>query len=57
MFIVQCPKCGSVIEIPDEAVSPDRAGPWNMVACDDCDQIVAFDQEELQFVADSTTAR
>ena len=56
MFFVQCPQCGSVIEVPDDAVAPDRVGPWNMVACGECEQIVAFDQDELQFVADTKTA-
>lgn len=53
MFFVQCPQCGSMIEIPEEAVAPNRAGPWNMVECGDCEQIVAFDQDELQRAVDS----
>jgi hypothetical protein len=57
MFVVQCPQCGSMIEIPEEAVAPERAGPWNMVECGDCERIVAFDQDELRPVGDSTLAR
>jgi hypothetical protein len=44
-----------MIEVPEEAVAPERAGPWNMVECE-CEQIVAFDQDELQYVADSSAA-
>jgi len=56
MFVVQCPQCGSMIEIPKDAISPERAGPWNMVECDDCEQVVAFDKDELRPFADSTAA-
>ena len=43
---LQCPQCGSLIEIPTDAFSAERCGPWNMVECGDCEQIVAFDQED-----------
>jgi hypothetical protein len=46
-----------MIDVPEEAVGPERAGPWNMVECSDCEQIVAFDQDELQRVVDSTAVR
>ena len=45
-----------MIEIPSDAVAPERAGPWNMVACDDCQQIVAFDQEDLRQTADAVAS-
>ena len=53
MFFVQCPRCGSVVEIPEEAVGPDRTDPWNVVGCDACDLGFDYDDEEVQFVADS----
>ena len=53
MFFVQCPHCGSVIEIPENAVGPQRTDPWNVVGCDDCDYVFDYDDDEVQYVADS----
>jgi predicted Zn finger-like uncharacterized protein len=54
-MMLQCPQCGSLIAIPTDALAPERCGPWNMVECGDCEQIVAFDQEDLKCAAAAST--
>ena len=53
MFFVQCPFCGSVIEIPDDAVGNGRTDPWNVVGCGECDTVFDYDNEEIQYCADA----
>jgi hypothetical protein len=53
MYYVQCPRCGSVVEIPADAVGKDRTDPWNIIECDDCDLAFDFDDEEVKHEPDS----
>lgn len=53
MFFVQCPQCGSVVEIPADAVGKDRTDPWNVSGCDECDCVFDYQDDELQIGPDS----
>lgn len=53
MFFVQCPQCGSVVEIPKDAVGKDRSDPWNVTGCADCDSVFDYNDEEVQFAPDA----
>lgn len=53
MFFVQCPFCGAVIEIPSDAVGLDRADPWNVVGCDECDTVFDYNDDEVQQLDDA----
>lgn len=50
MYVVQCPHCGSVVDIPHEAVGNHRTDRWNVARCDDCDAGFDYDDEEIQLV-------
>lgn len=52
MYVVQCPHCGSVVDIPGDAVGKRRTHRWNVARCDDCDLGFDYDDEELQLVLD-----
>ncbi len=52
VYYVQCPRCGGIVEIPDDAVGDDRTDPWNVTNCDECGLSFDFDDEEVQFTAD-----
>ena len=56
MFIVICPLCGSVIEIPDDAVGPDRTDLWNVVQCHECDTAFNYDDAECCRLDDDASA-
>jgi hypothetical protein len=47
MFYVICPLCNAKVEIPDNAVGPDRTDLYNVVACDDCECTFDYDDEEV----------
>jgi predicted Zn finger-like uncharacterized protein len=47
MFYITCPYCDARIEIPANAVGPDRTDPWNVIRCDDCDVTFDYDDEEV----------
>ena len=47
MFYVICPYCQSHVEIPANAVGPNRTDPWNVVGCDDCGITFDYDDEEV----------
>jgi hypothetical protein len=47
MFYVICPYCQSHVEIPANAVGPNRTDPWNVVGCDDCDITFDYDDEDV----------
>ena len=49
MFYVWCPECGSSVEIPDDAVGPDRTDPWNVVGCLQCGSTFDYDDDEVYF--------
>jgi hypothetical protein len=49
MFFVQCPQCGSVVEIPADAVGSKRRDPWNVAECPECDSSFDYDDDEVQF--------
>jgi predicted Zn finger-like uncharacterized protein len=53
MFFVQCPRCGTPIEVPSDAVGPDRSDPWNVIGCDECSLTFDYDDEEVQQAPDS----
>lgn len=47
MFAVKCPECQTPVEIPANAVGPDRIDPWNVVTCDFCDLVFDYDDDEV----------
>jgi hypothetical protein len=57
MYAVQCPHCGSVVDIPDEAVGTNRTHCWNVARCNDCDTGFDYDDEEIQLVLDESEAK
>ncbi len=54
MFYVICPTCEARVEIPADAVGPDRTDPWNVVLCDECDASFDFDDEDVMTEAEPT---
>ena len=56
MFFVICPCCNGHVEIPAIAVGTDRADPWNVVTCDDCDAAFNYDDEDVIEVSEPTPA-
>ena len=52
MYFVQCPRCGSPVEIPPDAVGPERTDPYNVVGCLDCGLSFDFDDEDVQIAPD-----
>ena len=50
MHYVICPECKSEIEIPSDAVGPDRTDPWNVIECVDCG--IAFDYDDEEVITD-----
>ena len=53
MFFVQCPRCGSVVEIPADAVGKNRSDPWNVTGCDECGLAFDYDDEEVHFAPEA----
>lgn len=47
MFYVICPTCQARVEIPADAVGPDRTDPWNVIECEDCGTGFDYDNEEV----------
>jgi hypothetical protein len=47
MFYVICPTCQNRVEIPAEAVGPDRTDLFNTVCCDECDTGFDYDDGEI----------
>ena len=47
MFYVICPSCEARVEIPADAVGPDRTDPWNVTLCYDCDASSDYDDEDV----------
>ncbi|MBX9791041.1 MAG: zinc-ribbon domain-containing protein [Pirellulales bacterium] len=45
MCFVICPTCQAQIDIPDDAVGPNRTDLWNVVHCDDCGTGFDYDDE------------
>ena len=54
LYVVQCPHCGSMVDIPDDAVGKNRTNPWNVAHCDDCDSGFDYDDEEVQLVPEES---
>lgn len=55
MFFVPCPRCGAAVELPADAVGPDRTDLWNVVSCDECDFAFDYDDCEVQSRHDAAT--
>lgn len=55
MFYILCPSCQAKIEIPADAVGPDRTDPWNVIGCDECG--VLFDYDDSEVLRDDTPYR
>jgi hypothetical protein len=47
MYYVICPFCQAKVEIPANAVGPDRTDLYNVVSCDDCEMAFDYDDEEV----------
>lgn len=47
MFYVKCPNCDAQVEIPDDAVGPDRTDPWNVILCYECGTSFDYGDEEV----------
>lgn len=47
MFYVICPECKAHVEIPADAVGPERTDPWNVTRCLDCGLSFDYDDEEV----------
>jgi transcription elongation factor Elf1 len=47
MYYVLCPQCNQKVEIPANAVGPDRTDLWNVVSCDECGTGFDYDDEEV----------
>jgi len=47
MFYVLCPGCQEKVEIPADAVGPDRSDPWNVIACDECRLSFDYNDEDV----------
>ena len=47
MFYVICPECKAEVEIPPDAVGPDRTDLFNATACFDCGTSFSYDDEEV----------
>lgn len=52
LFYVLCPCCESRVDVPDQAVGPNRTQPWNVVLCDVCDAAFDYDDEDVQEAED-----
>lgn len=52
MFLTNCPECGVPIEIPADAVGPDRTDPWNVIECELCEIIFDYDDADVREVAE-----
>lgn len=52
MYFVQCPLCGSLVEIPGDAIGSHRADPWNVTGCEECDSTFDYEDEDVQCVPD-----
>jgi hypothetical protein len=50
MFYILCPFCQAKVEIPADAVGPNRTDLFNVTRCDDCD--AAFDYDDEEVIAD-----
>ena len=47
MFYVICPTCQARVEIPADAVGPDRSDSWNVVRCDECNTGFDYDDDDV----------
>lgn len=47
MYYVICPTCQAKVDIPDDAVGPDRIDLFNIAHCDDCDSGFDYDDEDV----------
>jgi hypothetical protein len=52
VYFVPCPRCGGIVEIPSDAIGPERTASWNVAVCIECDLSVDYDDAEVQFTAD-----
>ncbi len=48
MFYVICPTCQARVEIPADAVGPDREDLFNTAQCDDCGTGFDYDDEDVK---------
>jgi hypothetical protein len=48
MFYVICPTCRARVEIPIEAIGPDRSDLYNITHCDDCGTGFDYDDEDVE---------
>ena len=47
MYYVICPECKAEVEIPPDAVGPERTDPWNVTQCLECSLSFNYDDEEV----------
>lgn len=46
MHYAICPNCHAKVEIPPDAVGPDRTDPWNVTQCRECGLAFDYDDED-----------
>jgi hypothetical protein len=56
MFYVICPTCQAKVEIPADAIGPDRTDLYNVTSCDECGTGFDYDDEEVMNDGTQTTA-
>jgi len=47
MFYVMCPACHAEVEIPPDAVGPERLDLFNVIRCCECSMAFDYDDEEV----------
>ena len=53
MFYVICPTCGAQVELPSNAIGPDREDLYNVVSCDQCACGFDYDDDDVMIEPDS----
>jgi hypothetical protein len=56
MFYVICPNCQAKVEIPADAIGPDRTDLYNVTSCDACGTGFDYDDDEVITDGEQATA-
>lgn len=52
MFYILCPHCGALVALPDPEVGLLPTGQWKTVFCEDCESVVEYQDDQVQFEAE-----